>query len=324
MLSRTAENLFWMGRYIERAENMARLLDVSYRTSLLPTRAGQDDALTEWTAILAILGARADFEARYGTPTQDKVITYLTLDATTPFSIVANVRAARENARALRPSISSEMWEGLNSAWLELKVVNPETLARRGLREFFDWVKERSHLFRGTSYATVLHNDAFHFLRLGTFLERADSTARLLATKYHILATSRGNRPIGETFDGRDTAETYYEWGAVLQAVSALRAYHQIYRDAITPERVAELLLLRPDMPRSLRFSFDHITQQLDALAGGRSLDSQRRAGEFHARLRFARIEHLIERDLHLFLKEGIDNIKQLGADVSHDFMMSV
>jgi uncharacterized alpha-E superfamily protein len=141
------------------------------------------------------------------------------------------VHAARENARALRAVISTEMWESINTTWLAVRDLDEMGLRARGLREFLDWVKDRSHLFRGVSHSTTLHNDAFHFLRLGTFLERADSTARLLDTKYQALAG----------MDAEAAGTTYYAWGAVLRQASAFRAYHQTYHDVITPQRVAEL-----------------------------------------------------------------------------------
>jgi uncharacterized alpha-E superfamily protein len=311
MLSRTAENLYWTGRYMERAENMARILDVSHRAAL--QRPGAAASEGDWQAVLDILGHGPKFVAKYETLSDAAVIAFFTLDAENPSSIYSSVRAARENARALRAAISNEMWEALNTTWLGLRTMKPADLERRGLREFCDWIKERSHLFRGVSHGTTLHDDAFHFLRLGTFLERADNTARLLDSKYDRLRPA----DVGP-------AATYYEWGAVLRAVSAFRSYHQTYHDVITPDRVAELLVLRREMPRSLRFCADQVNTHLDHLGKGRDLEAQRLAGELHARLRFARINRVLDQGLHEFLIEVIDRLASLGQQVSKDFMMIV
>lgn len=312
MLSRTAENLYWTGRYMERAENMARILDVSHRIAL--QRAGAAAGESDWQAVLDILGHGPRFAAKYDTLSSAAVTAFFTFDADNPASIYSSVRAARENARALRAAISNEMWEALNTTWIALRAMGPADLERRGLREFCDWIKERSHLFRGVSHGTTLHDDAFHFLRLGTFLERADNTARLLDTKYHRLQSAEDTGP----------AASYYEWGAVLRAVSAFRAYHQVYHDVITPGRVAELLVLRREMPRSLRFCADQVNLHLDHLAKGRDLEAQRLSGELHARLRFARIARVLDSGLHDFLNEVIDRVAVLGEQVSKDFLMTV
>ena len=193
--------------------------------------------------------------------------------------------------------------------------MGPADLERRGLREFCDWIKERSHLFRGVSHGTTLHDDAFHFLRLGTFLERADNTARLLDTKYSRLQNNA---------EDESPAASYYEWGAVLRAVSAFRAYHQVYHDVITPSRVAELLMLRKDMPRSLRFCADQVNTHLDHLGKGRDLEAQRLSVDLYSWLRFARINRVLETGLHEFLVDVIARLAALGEQVSKDFMMTV
>jgi uncharacterized alpha-E superfamily protein len=312
MLSRTADNLYWTGRYMERAENLARVLDVSYRNSLQGLAAPSPDS--EWCDALASLGSPGQFEARGHGLNETDVTRFFAVDMESPCSIKFCVRAARENARALRAVISTEMWENLNTTWLAVADLDESGLRARGLREFFDWVKDRSHLFRGVSHGTTLHDDAFHFLRLGTFLERADGTARLLDTKYHSL----------EGMNAEVSGAIYYAWGSVLRQASAFRAYHQTYHDVITPSRVAELLVLRPEMPRSLRFCASQIVQHLDALAGARDLEAQRLAGELHARLRFARIDRVLGKGLHEFLAEITQRIAELSAQLADDFLMTI
>jgi uncharacterized alpha-E superfamily protein len=311
MLSRTADNLYWTGRYMERAENLARVLDVSHRNSLLGLAATSPEG--EWQDALASLGSPHQFQQRGFNLTEADVTRFFAVDTESPCSIKFCLHAARENARALRAVISTEMWESLNTTWLAVATLDEEGLRARGLREFCDWVKDRSHLFRGVSHGTTLHNDAFHFLRLGTFLERANSTGLLLDTKYRSL----------EGMDAGSSGATYYAWGSVLRQASAFRAYHQTYRDVITPTRVAELLVLRPEMPRSLRFCAKLIVEHLDAVAGGRDLEAQRLAGDLHARLRFARIDRLLSNSLHAFLSEATRQIAELSAQLAQDFMMT-
>jgi uncharacterized alpha-E superfamily protein len=312
MLSRTADNLYWTGRYIERAENIARVLDVSYRNALLDLPGAS--AKGEWRDALASLGNPPQFAERSQGLDEVSLTRFFGVDTESPCSIKFCVHAARENARALRAVISTEMWESINTSWLSVHDLDDEGMRKRGLREFFDWVKERSHLFRGVSHGTTLHDDAFHFLRLGTFLERADSTARLLDTKYRSL--SGMNNEVAGTI--------YYSWGSVLRQASAFRAYHQTYHDVITPQRVAELLMLRLEMPRSLRFCAKQVAIHLEALAGNRDLEAQRLAGELEARLRFARIDRVLTRGLHEFLAEIIRRLAELSAQLAQDFLMTV
>lgn len=311
MLSRTAENLYWTGRYMERAENLARLLDVSFRAALLP--ASDAGPAADWQAALDLLGITEAYKAKHGGISQDSVIVFLTLDTSHPFSIKSCVDQARENARTLRATLSVELWESLNTTWLEMKNISRQNLLEHGPRSVFDWVKERSHLFRGVAYSTLLHNDAFHFLRLGTHLERADNTARLLAAKEKSLSALP---PQGGT--------VYYQWGAVLRSVSAFRAYTQIYRDVIDPARVAELLILKAEMPRSLRFCFDQIVGSLDMLGQGRDLECRRLAGEAQAKLRYSRAQHVEDTGVGHFLADIINRLGLMGTQIGRDFLMTV
>jgi uncharacterized alpha-E superfamily protein len=311
MLSRTAENLYWTGRYIERAENLSRLLDVSFRAGLLPTH--EVGPAADWQAALDLLGITEQYKSKHGQINQDSVIVFLTLDTSHSSSIKSCIDQARENARMLRATLSVELWESLNTTWLEMQNISRQTLMDRGPRAVFDWVKERSHQFRGVAYSTLLHNDAFHFLRLGTHLERADNTARLLAAKEKSLSAL----PPG-------SGTVYYQWGAVLRSVSAFRAYTQIYRDVIDPVRVAELLILKAEMPRSLRFCYDQIMECLEALCQGRDLECLRLAGEAQARLRFSRVEHLEHHGIQRFLGETLGKLGGLGTQIGRDFLMTV
>ena len=283
MLSRTAENLFWMARGMERAENTARMLDVSFRMSLLPSTI--DKQALHFEPILDIApGSGRRFHELYDELNHETIIRYVALEPENGGSIWSLIRSARENARAQRTAISSEAWESLNSTWLQVQNLDFEGLKRWGYRDFFDWVKERSHLFRGVVFGTMLHDDAFRFIRLGTFIERADNTARILDVKYHVLL------PQGEEVGG---LIDYYQWGALLRSVGAFRAYRNVYRDTVYPWRIAELLILREDMPRSLHHCYHNLIGTLDELAGKKQLECRSLAGQTYARLKYGRISRI-------------------------------
>ncbi len=310
MLSRTADHLYWMARYIERAENMARVLEVTYSMSLVPNAAQSESAL--WLPALEISGNVEDYEADYGNVNAANVIHYLAMDADNPSSIYNALRNARENARAVRVAMTSETWENINALWIEFSQFVGQNLANVGLSEFCDWVKARSHLFRGVCFGTMLRDDAFSFVRLGTFIERADNTARLLDVKYHLLL------PDEEEIGG---AVDYYEWSAVLRSVSAFQAYQKIFSDTIVPWRVAELLVLRRDMPRSLHACLDEVTSILDQLSGSRHTECRRLAGELHARLRYGKMQYIFQLGLHEFLSDFIDSNNILSAEIQRAFL---
>lgn len=312
MLSRAADNLFWMARYIERAENMARILDVSYRMSLLPVHDGQPQ---HWMPALIIAGCEEPFAKKKLPADARHALEFLALDPSNPSSIMSCMRAARENAHAMRAQITTEMWESLNSTWIEMRDYDYPRLVASGFRGFFDWVKDRSHLFRGVTYGTMQRDEAFRFVRVGTFLERADSTARILDVKYHVLLPSV--RDVGGAVD-------YYQWAALLRSVSGFRAYRKIYRDVMTPKRVAELLILRDDMPRSLLACFTELTDNLVALRDlyRRDYESTKIALAMHSKLKFGTIEAIYDHGLHEYLTEFVDNNIALGNAIARDFMM--
>ena len=213
MLCRTANELFWMSRHIERAENMARMLDVTYRMSLLPYDMVEPGlAWAEpWAVPLVTSGLATEYYEQFTELSAQNVLKFLILDASNPSSIFCCLRAARESARSVRGAITSEMYEDLNSSWLEMREYDYAQIESDGISDFFDWVKMRSHLFRGVTFGTMLRDEAYHFIRLGTHLERADNTARILDVKYHTLLPSAAD--VGGAVD-------YYQWGALLRSVS--------------------------------------------------------------------------------------------------------
>lgn len=310
MLSRTADNLFWMARHIERAENTARVLDVAHRTSLLPLDIEGAEAYL-WYAPLNITGCAAGYEHKYGLARADTVTYYLALDPDNPSSIYMCLKRARENARAVRSVITSEMWEMINATWLELNrlCVNMEY---EKFPDFFDWVKDRSHLFRGVTLGTILKDISLSFIKLGTFLERADNTARILDVKYHILLTD---------CDSVGSAADYYQWGSLLKSVSAFEAYRKIYRDVISPLRVAELLILRDDMPRSLHTCMNEVESALIDINGSAGREARRCAGEQHAALHFGRIEDVFSQGLHGYLTDFLGHMDLLGKNIQDAYL---
>ena len=309
MLSRTADCLFWLARYVERAENIARILLVGHRMASLANSLGNPG--NEWHSTLIAAGCEPGFLAKHGRMEQDAVLDYLVRDLDNPSSIRACLETARRNARAVRTALTVDVWESLNETWLALRTLGQDSVSPDRLVPFLEWIKQRSLLFDGACANTMLRNDAFYFTRLGTYLERADNTARILDVKYHVLLPRE--EQIGGALD-------HAQWQAILRAVSALRSYHWIYRDRLKPWLVAELLILRPEMPRSLLACFTQVTRQLDLLAdcyGGRRGECHRRAGELHARLRFGRIDAIFQDGLHDFLTDFVTQTEQLGCDVS-------
>jgi len=315
MLCRTANELYWMARHIERAENTARLLDVTYRMSLLPYDAVEPGlAWAEpWSVPLISAGLATEYYERFGSLSAENVLRFMILDSANPSSILACLRGSREAARAVRGAITSEMYEDLNSAWLEMRGYDYARIETGGVSDFLDWVKMRSHLFRGVTFGTMLRDEAYHFIRLGTHIERGDNTARILDTKYHILLPSVTD--VGGAVD-------YYQWLSLLQSVSGFESYRKIYSDTITPLRVAELLVLRDDMPRSLHSCMNFIHETLERLCDSNSVELERQAGQLHARLHYGRTDEIMDTGLHEYLMDFLERISALGDEVSRVFLV--
>ena len=318
MLSRAANNLYWMSRHIERAENTARLLDVTYRMSLLPYRVQESDQswAEPWALPLVINGLASAYYERYpGVITSDNVLRFMVLDPDNPSSLYSCIQEARENARTVRSAITSEMYEDINASWLEMRNQDYDRVHAGGLSAFFEWVKMRSHQFRGVTFGTMLRDEGYSFIRLGTFVERADNTARLLDVKYHTLLPSAAD--VGGAVD-------YYQWSALLRSLSAFDSYRKVYRDVITPTKVTELLVLRDDVPRSLHACMNDIYEILKGLCDESSREAERLAGELHAQLHYGRTEQIIELGLHEYLMEFLEKLSLLTDEINHDFLVPV
>jgi uncharacterized alpha-E superfamily protein len=311
MLSRTADHLYWMSRYIERAESLARLVDAHYKMSLLPH---SPETLAEsLLSTMKALHMEQAYKDRHQAVEPRAVFEFVSLDRDYSGSIYSCLRRARENARAVRGSLTSELWETLNSTWLDARSQVARRASQIDIGQFVEWVKERSHLTRGVTIGTMMRDEAFHFTRIGTFLERADSTARILTAHQ------------GDLVPGADAGVVPdpYQWSVLLRALSAFEVYRRVYRDVITPSRVAQLLILRDDMPRSLLRCCKEVYSNLKSVANEQSAETERRAGEMHAMLHFARMEEITAGGLPQFLKQFLAKLQDLGSRIASDFLGS-
>jgi uncharacterized alpha-E superfamily protein len=312
MLSRTAGDLYWMSRYLERAENRARMLDISYSLSLMP----QDgrDGLDELAMPLLITGTLDDYLGWHGQLHGERMLQFFALDPNNPTSIYSCLRAARTNAHAVRGRITADMWENMNSTWLEMRGIAAEGLTRYGISRFCEWVKQRSQLFRGATTGTLMRHDAYRFLRLGTFIERADNTLRLLDSRYEMLGDKTASLTEGSAY-------AYYQWTALLRALSASEAYTELYRDAPGVREVSELLILRDDLPRSLHSCLDEINEILVSLPGNTGRSAQRLGAELGARLRFTNVDDIMSEGLHVWLSDFIVLINKLADAIQSSYL---
>lgn len=308
MLSRTADHLYWMARYLERAENLARMLDTHHRLSLLPR--SPEAVLQGWNATLVSLGADQAYLERYSTITPRAAFDFLAFDRRNPGSILSCLRAARENARAVRGTITSDVWETLNTTYLESRAFN-NSLPESGRGEFLEWVKYRAHLSRGVSDGTMLRDEASYFIQIGTFLERADNTTRILESRWRDPG-GRGERLLAEAS----------EWAVLLRAMSAFEIYRRVCRDSVTPKRVTEMLLLRDDLPQSVHRCLNELHAGLLRVANDQSAETLRRAGQLRAQFEYGRFEELCAGGITTFLDRVQSRLRDLGARIANDFLV--
>jgi uncharacterized alpha-E superfamily protein len=313
MLSRTADSLYWLSRYTERADLVARILDATIRLASLPSGYGGER--NEWESAVAVAADVDTFRQHYDVMNEDTVRHFLAFNPSNPSSIRTCIEIARDNARAVRTALTRQMWETINGAWLELQRFDNADMTREEFTGFLDWVKSVSLTFDGSAYRTMLRKDAYWFTRLGTAIERADNTARILDVKYQLLlpATER----VGGSLD-------YFQWTTILREVSAMTAYHWVYRDSVKPWLVADLLILNSQMPRSLANCYEVLMRHLDLIADayGRRGPSQRLAGNIRAKLANARIEEIFGNGLHEFVTEFIDENNRLGSAIHEQYLM--
>jgi uncharacterized alpha-E superfamily protein len=311
MLSRTADSLYWMGRYTERAGNLARGMQVALRMAGLGHSLRGD--VDEWHSLLVAAGAEPGFRATGRAATAEAVVHWLALDTDNPSSIAACIEQARRNGRAVRTALTVDMWEALNDTWREMRAQAATATDADRLPAFLDWVRSRTMLFNGAAADTMLRNDGWRFVHLGVMLERADNTARLLDAKHTALSGP-----------GSEGTSAYAQWQALLRSVSALRAYQWVYHTRMQPKLVADLLIYRQELPRSLLSCHRRVEQVLDRIAeanGGGRGECHRLAGEIHASLRYGRIEETLESGLHAFLTRKIERNAELGQRIGEFYL---
>ena len=285
------------------------------RTGSPPCRSPTSERSNEWASAVSTAGCANLFFAKFEEANEENVTYFLAFAPENPSSIRNCFEVARTNARAVRTALTSEMWDAINSAWLELKRFGNGPTSREEFMRFLRWVQEKSLLFDGSAYRTMLRNDAYWFSRLGLYVERADNTARILDVKYHMLLPAQ--EKVGGPLD-------YFQWAAILRSVSALTAYHWVYRESLKPWLIADLLILKDQMPRSLASCYDNLVRFLDAIAHayGRQGAAQRHARAMHARLEHSRMTEIFQHGLHEFITEFIIDNNRLDAAVTKQYLM--
>jgi uncharacterized alpha-E superfamily protein len=311
MLSRVADSIFWMGRYIERAENVARFIDVNLHMILdLPVGSAE-----QWEPLVITSGDQKRFAARYGTAaTQENVFRFLAFDQENPNAIVSCLRAARENARSVREIISSEMWEQVNTFYLMVSASDAALHAKESPHDFFTQIKMASHLFEGLTSTTMSHGEPWHFCRLGRLLERADKTTRLLDVKYFMLLPRLTD--VGSPFDE-------IQWSAVLRSASGFEMYRKRY-GRIAPDRVVDFLLLDREFPRAVHSCLIGGEESLHAISGTPAGTfrnaADRRLGQLRSELGYARVDDIVAGGLHEFLDGLQAKLNLVGDAISDTF----
>jgi uncharacterized alpha-E superfamily protein len=311
MLGRAANDLYWLSRSVERAENMARLIEVGYRIVLLP-REGEGFH-QEWRSTLQSAGCLDGYIERHGELNTRNVVDYMLFDTENPSSIASCLGNARLNGRAQRTALTREMWESLNSSWLEFSAIKPQSVTSNSLPGLLDWVRSRSALYRGALLNTILRNDTFYFSQLGTFIERADSTSRILDVKYYHLLPSA--EMVGS---GKDN----YQWTAILRSVSAHRSYRWVFKDTYRPWKIADYLILNRQMPRSLRSCYDELTQTLSELGTfyGTQHACNGTANATRDLLLESDIKTIFQSGLHEFVQDFIARNNKVGREISQAY----
>jgi uncharacterized alpha-E superfamily protein len=313
MLSRTADSIYWLARYVERAEYLSRILEATQRLTALPL--AYTGSTNEWESAVATAGCTGSFYKTYGEADEQSVTDFLAFSTANPSSIRNCFESARGNARAVRTALTVEMWEAINTAWLELKRFGGGPFTREELAQFLRWVQESSLRFDGSAYRTMLRNDAYWFSRLGLYIERADNTARILDVKYHLLLPEQHH--VGGPLD-------YFQWAAILRSVQALTAYHWVYRESVKPWLVADLLILNDQMPRSLASCYENLVRHLDQIgrAYGRQGPAQRLGRAIRTRIENSRMEEIFQVGLHEFITEFIADNNRLGGAIADQYLL--
>ncbi|WP_275784127.1 alpha-E domain-containing protein [Pararhizobium gei] len=309
MLGRTANGLNWMFRYIERAENSARLIDAGMRMSLTRSQATEDD----WDGVLQSSGVRDIYDDQYESLTSADAIDFLLRDQSNPSSVMSCIDSSRNNARMVRTALTRETWEATNECWLDLKTMLSRRVKPADLPEVIDAIKRRTGLIRGAFHGTMLRNEIFNFSRIGTFIERADNTARILDVKYYVLLPAVSQ--VGSSIDN-------VQWESILRSVSAHRSYGWVYEAEYKPSNIADFLILNGRMPRSLAYCYEKIVSNLGYLAReyGETHAAHATASETLSSLRSHSIKDVMDQGLHEYIENFIGYNNRLGQEISDGY----
>lgn len=309
MLGRTANGLYWMFRYIERAENIARLVDAGMRVSL--TRSGSGDE--DWDGVLQSAGAREEFLQHHEKVTSVDAIDYMLRDKANPSSVMSCIEFARNNARMVRTALTRETWEATNEFWIELKSLLGRKVKAAELPQVIDVIKHRAGLVRGAFHGSMLRNDLYNFSRIGTFIERADNTARILDVKYYVLLPAAAQ--VGSSLDNA-------QWESILRSVSAHRSYGWVYDAEYKPANIADFLILNGRMPRSLAYCYEKIVSNLGYLAEdyNEKHKAHETAAAILATLQKTTINRVMDQGLHEFLELFVNKNAQLGQEITDGY----
>ncbi|MGZ9810710.1 alpha-E domain-containing protein [Pseudoroseicyclus sp. H15] len=309
MLGKTAGGLFWMSRYLERSENASRLVEAGQRIAL--TRSASED---EWHSILQTAACYEGYKEKYGeVVTRDAAVDWMLRDSDNPSSVLSVVAAARQNARMVRTAITREVWEAVNQAWMTLKTALARKVPERDLPEVLTLVRQRAAFVRGAMHGTMMRNDAYDFARIGTFIERADSTARILDVKYYVLLPSA--LAVGSSLDN-------VQWESILRSVSAEGAYRMTYGQDVRPREIAHFLIFDTRMPRSLAFCASKLVDNLHYLEKdyGETNLSQGLAAELCSCTAGSNVDQVVETGLHEFIQDFLGRAAALGSQIESDY----
>lgn len=309
LLGRVANGLYWMNRYIERAENMARLVDAGLRMALTRTQSAEE----EWKSVVLSAGADFPFASKYSEYTAEHVSDFLIRDTTNPSSAMSSMETARFNARMVRTALTRETWEAINEAWMAMKRMLAAPIDERDLPSVLDAIKRETALIRGCFYGTMLRNEIFDFAQMGTYVERADNTARILDVKYYVLLPSVSW--VGSTLDN-------YQWESILRSVSAHRSYRWVYDAEYKPTNIADYLILNGRMPRSLTFCYRFLAEHLRFREEdyGKRLPCHQLVEDTLSKLRVGSVKQIFDAGLHEFLTDFIRDNTRLGDEVAANY----
>ena len=341
MLSRIAESLYWIGRYVERAEDTARITDVNFHHTLEmgASAEAQVRRRRHWESLVRIVGDADQFFSTHDEANEETVPFYLTFATENPHSIVSCVARARENARTMRHQLASEMWEVLNRFYLDLRQRHEEGERPEGAENahnFYRWIIEYSHLFQGITDSTMPREEGWYFLQAGKFLERAEKTARALDVKYHLLIADSSLAEAAELAAADEVPRDWHQWLAVLRSLSAYEAYNKLYRSAVRPRAVIEMLTLSPVFPRSIRFAIGEVDAALTHIAAhlsgfpdddglsnlllGRPSEAERAVGRLKGTLAYQHVDELFTPGLRDYLLGLERQCYQIGEYIEKQY----